>query len=69
VDLERDASQIVAKLHEKHINTSATFRQWAILDMTDKRAESALRISPHYYNTEEEVDAAVEGIRHATKSG
>jgi selenocysteine lyase/cysteine desulfurase len=69
VDLGRDASEIVAELHTKHINTSATFRQWAILDMTDKRAESALRISPHYYNTEEEVDAAVEGIRHATKSG
>jgi selenocysteine lyase/cysteine desulfurase len=36
--------------------------------MTEKRAESALRISPHYYNTEDEVDAALEGIRHATKS-
>ena len=69
VDLGRDASGVAAELRKQGINTSATFRQWAILDMTEKRAESALRISPHYYNTEEEVDAAVEGIRHATKTG
>ena len=67
-DLGRNADEVVAELRKQHINASATFRQWAILDMTEKRAESALRISPHYYNTEEEVDAAVEGIRHATKS-
>ncbi len=39
-----------------------------ILDMTDKRAQSAVRISPHYYNTEQEIDAAVEGIQRARNS-
>ena len=64
-DLGRDATEVVAELRKQRINASATFRQWAILDMTDKHAESALRISPHYYNSEEEIDAAVKGIHRA----
>jgi selenocysteine lyase/cysteine desulfurase len=67
-DLGCNAADVVAELRKQHINASATFRQWAILDMTDKHAESALRVSPHYYNTEEEIDAAVEGIQRAQNS-
>jgi len=62
-DFGRDASEIVAALRKKNINTSATFRAWAILDMEQKQAESALRISPHYYNSEEEVDALIDALR------
>jgi selenocysteine lyase/cysteine desulfurase len=31
--------------------------------MDEKRAASALRLSPHYYNTEEEVERVVEELR------
>ena len=62
-DVGRNAADVVALLRERRINTSATFRQWAILDMDEKRVESALRISPHYYNTEEELDALVDALR------
>jgi len=62
-DLGRDASEMVALLRKKNINASATFRAWAILDMTEKRVESALRLSPHYYNTEEEIDTVVEVLK------
>jgi selenocysteine lyase/cysteine desulfurase len=31
--------------------------------MAEKNAASVLRLSPHYYNTLEEVDAAVEALR------
>ncbi|HYS54735.1 MAG TPA: aminotransferase class V-fold PLP-dependent enzyme [Thermoanaerobaculia bacterium] len=62
-DFGRNASEIVTALRKQNINASATFRAWAILDMTDKRAESALRLSPHYYNTEEEIDIATEALR------
>ncbi|PYQ57954.1 MAG: aminotransferase, partial [Acidobacteria bacterium] len=51
------------KLHKRHINTSATFRQWAIIDMDDKHVRSALRISPHYYNTEQELDALIDALQ------
>jgi len=62
-DFGRNAAEIVAALRGRGINTSATFRAWAILDMEQKQAESALRISPHYYNSEEEIDAVVETLR------
>ena len=62
-DFGRSAAEIVEKLHKRHINTSATFRQWAIIDMDEKRARSALRVSPHYYNTEEELDALIDALK------
>ena len=61
-DFGRDASEIVTALRKQNINASATFRAWAILDMTDKRAQSALRLAPHYYNTEEEIDIVTEAL-------
>ena len=62
-DFGRRAAEIVEKLHKRHINTSATFRQWAIIDMDDKHVRSALRVSPHYYNTEEELDALIDALK------
>src|SRR2546428_1138919 len=62
-DFGRSASKIVAALRKRDINAPATFRAWAILDMEAKRAQSAVRISPHYYNTEAEVDAVVDALR------
>lgn len=64
--LGRQAGELVDLLRERHINTSATFHAWAILDMEDKNATSAIRISPHYYNTEEEIEAVVDAIRTLT---
>ncbi len=62
-DFGRSAAKIVAELHERHINTSATYRAWAVLDMDEKGVKSALRMSPHYYNTEEELDALIDALR------
>lgn len=62
-DFGRDADAIVARLRTQNINTSATFRQWAIMDMEEKRAESALRISPHYYNEEREIESLLDALR------
>jgi len=50
-------------LRERGINTTAQFRSDAVLDMDAKGAPSLIRLSPHYYNTEEEVARAVEAIR------
>ncbi|MBB5779219.1 aminotransferase class V-fold PLP-dependent enzyme [Nonomuraea jabiensis] len=38
------------------INSALSFREFAQYDFRDKDVEWALRLSPHYYNTEEEVD-------------
>lgn len=58
-----DASHLAAQLRRRHINTSASLGWYGVIDMAEKHAESALRLSPHYYNTLEEVDAAVEALR------
>jgi selenocysteine lyase/cysteine desulfurase len=50
------APELVRALRERHINTSASMREYGILDFDEKGVESAVRISPHYYNTEEEIE-------------
>jgi selenocysteine lyase/cysteine desulfurase len=44
------------------VNTSAALREWALLDMSDKGAETALRVSPHYYNTAAEIDRLIDAL-------
>lgn len=58
-----EADGLVETLREKDINTSAAMRHHAVIDMDAKGAETALRISPHYYNTTEEIDAAVDALQ------
>ena len=55
----RDAKEIKLALRARGINTSSPDREDAVIDMDEKQASSALRISPHYYNTKEEIDTAI----------
>jgi selenocysteine lyase/cysteine desulfurase len=48
--------EIVAGLAKRGINTSASLREYGILDFDSKGVDSVVRISPHYYNTREEID-------------
>lgn len=59
----QDPTHLVAEMRRRHINTSASLAWYGLIDMAEKNAEGALRLSPHYYNTIEEVDAAVEALR------
>ncbi len=52
----RRAADLVAALSKAGINTNVTLRDYAVLDFDDKGVESAIRVSPHYYNTEEEIE-------------
>lgn len=58
----RDAHDIKLDLRARGINTSSPDREDAVIDMDEKKATSALRVSPHYYNTREEIDIAVEAL-------
>jgi selenocysteine lyase/cysteine desulfurase len=51
----RDATQVVHRLREAGINTSASTSE-------DGSPVSVVRISPHYFNTREEIDAAVAAL-------
>jgi selenocysteine lyase/cysteine desulfurase len=59
----RDPRQLVAALREQRINASAQIREYAVLDYDDKGVNTSLRLSPHYYNTEQEIDVAVSALR------
>ncbi len=54
-----EGARFHAALEARGINTSISRREYAVLDFADKGVEWALRMSPHYYNTEEEVREAV----------
>lgn len=41
------------------INSALSFREFAQYDFADKDVDWCLRLSPHYYNTEDEVDEVV----------
>ncbi|HEU5185968.1 MAG TPA: aminotransferase class V-fold PLP-dependent enzyme [Gemmatimonadaceae bacterium] len=58
----RDPAAVVNELRRRHINTSASPAWLGLIDMAEKQASGALRLSPHYYNTVEEIDAATEAL-------
>jgi selenocysteine lyase/cysteine desulfurase len=60
---DRDARSLMLSLRERGININAQARPSALLDFDAKGVQASLRFSPHYYNTEDEIDAAVEALR------
>ncbi|MGH9714631.1 MAG: aminotransferase class V-fold PLP-dependent enzyme [Candidatus Acidiferrales bacterium] len=58
-----DANALVIALRERGINTSASLGAYAVIDMAEKKVDSALRISPHYYNTESELETLIEALK------
>lgn len=61
----KPAEAIQAALSAERINTSLSGHGAAILDYDRKgMTTAALRISPHYYNTEMEIDTLVEALKH-----
>lgn len=56
----RDPVEIRDRLRERGINTTAQGRTDALIDLDAKGVEGTLRVSPHYYNTEGEVEGFLE---------
>jgi selenocysteine lyase/cysteine desulfurase len=57
-----DIIRLSSELLEKRINVIPSLRQFALIDYDSKKVESALRISPHYYNTIEELDEFIDAL-------
>jgi selenocysteine lyase/cysteine desulfurase len=64
-----DARELSKLLRTRGINSSASLRAYAVIDMEEKGAATALRLSPHYYNTEEEIDRVVDELKEVTAKG
>lgn len=58
-----DPRALMLALRERRINANAQARQSAVLDYDAKGVGASLRLSPHCYNTDEEIDAAVDALR------
>lgn len=54
---------IVDELLKRKINIVPSYRNFAVIDFDEKQVEWALRASPHYYNTIEEIDNFVESVK------
>lgn len=50
-----EPAEVLKRLRLKNINTSISSRSSAVIDYDAKGVTWGLRISPHYYNTEEEI--------------
>ncbi|MEV0380053.1 aminotransferase class V-fold PLP-dependent enzyme [Nonomuraea sp. NPDC050643] len=46
----------------RRINSALSHREFALFDFGDKDVEWCLRLSPHYYNTEEEVELVASAV-------
>lgn len=51
-----DPAALVRELRRRGVNTSSQTRLDAVLDYDEKGVAGALRVSPHYYNTVDEVE-------------
>jgi selenocysteine lyase/cysteine desulfurase len=58
----RDADEVHASLEKRGINSSTSHRKYNLIDFGEKNVEWALRLSPHYYNTDQELHAAVDAL-------
>ena len=63
-----DPPALVERLRLEAINTSSLDRASGLLDFDEKGVSGALRLSPHYFNTDDEIDRAVEVIAQLAHS-
>lgn len=58
-----DISWFATQLRSRGINTAVSDRWHGLLDFSERGIASALRISPHYYNTQQEIDVLVSTVK------
>lgn len=57
-----DPKYLVNELLKRKINVVPSYRAFAVMDFDEKGVEWAIRASPHYYNTIDEIDLLVQAL-------
>ena len=63
------AADVAAALGRAGVNVSTTVAGHSPLDTEDRGVHPLVRFSPHYYNTEEELDRAVSIVAAIARRG
>lgn len=58
-----DPVYLTEQLLERKINVVATYRKFAVIDFGEKNVDWAIRASPHYFNTVDEIDQFIEAVK------
>jgi selenocysteine lyase/cysteine desulfurase len=62
-----EPSMFKQALDARRINSSLGFREYALCDFADKDVDWYIRLSPHYYNTEQEVEQVLAAVKELTE--
>lgn len=60
---DSDPALIVRELLKRKINVVASYRAFGIIDFDEKGVKWAVRASPHYYNTLDEIDTFIASVK------
>lgn len=58
-----DPRYIVSELLKRNINVVPSYRAFGVIDFDEKGVDWAVRASPHYYNTLDELDVFINSIK------
>ena len=57
-----EPGHLVSQLLNRRINVVPSYRNFAVLDFDEKKVQWAIRASPHYYNTPEEIAVFLDAV-------
>lgn len=58
-----DPKFLVSELLKRKINVVPSYRNFAVIDFDEKQVQWAIRASPHYFNTQEEIGLFVSAVQ------
>jgi cysteine desulfurase / selenocysteine lyase len=62
-----DLEKIQKVLKQNNVFFSATYKNSALIDFTNKNINGIVRLSPHYFNTSEEIEKVSEILKNSLK--
>jgi selenocysteine lyase/cysteine desulfurase len=64
-----DPAVLSDRLRARRINANVSLREYAVIDFDEKGVAGAIRLSPHYYNSAEEVETVATALAELVDAG